>query len=98
AGRRSAAAVLRNPRSTRHEEEAVHLGIVGLAEIADGRGHRPGNLARARPEEADPASARRAVEERAGRASVRAAGVHGKAGGAVGSTRAICSTGTFDEN
>ena len=40
----------------------------------------PENLARARSEEADPAAARRAAQERAGRASVRAAGVHGAQG------------------
>ena len=66
-----------------HEEEAVHVRIAGLAQAADGRGHRPGNLARARPEEADPAAARRADQKRAGRAPVRAARVHGEERGAL---------------
>ncbi len=76
-------AVLRNPRRAGHEEKALDLGIARLAETADGRGHRPGNPARARSEEAHPAAARRAHQERAGRAPVRAAGVHGAKRGAV---------------
>ena len=74
-----AEAVLRDPRRSRREEEAVDLGTARLAQAPDGRGHRPGNPARARSEEAHPAAARRAAQERAGRASVRAAGVHGTA-------------------
>jgi MoxR-like ATPase len=46
-----------------------------------------GNSARARPEKADPAVARRAHQERAGRAPVRAVGVHGAAGGAMSRLR-----------
>ena len=83
AGERGAETVLRNPRRAGHEEEAVDLGTAGLAEIADGRGHRPGDFARARSQEADPAAARRADQERAGRASVRAAGLYGAARGAL---------------
>ena len=85
-GQRGAQAVLRDPRSPRHEEEAVDLGIARLAQALDGRGHRTGDLARARSQEADPASARRAAQERTGRAPVRAAGVHGAARGAVANT------------
>ena len=43
----------------------------------------PDTLARARPQEADPAAARRAHQERAGRAPVRAPRLHGAARGAV---------------
>ncbi len=62
------------------EEEAVDLGTAGLAQAAAQRGHHAGNAAGARPAQADPAAAWRAVEERAGRASVRAAGVFESAG------------------
>src|SRR5207249_2570271 len=74
-------AFLRGARRAGAEEEAIHLRVARLAQAADGRRHRPGDLARARPEKADPAAARRAVEERAGRAPVRAAGVYGAARG-----------------
>ena len=67
--------LLRGPRSARPEEEAVDLGAARLAEAAAQRGHDAGNAQGARPAQADPAAARRAAEERAGRASVRAAGV-----------------------
>ena len=65
-----AQAVLRDPRSARHQEEAVDLGIARLAQAVDGRGHRPGDFTPARSQEADPAAARRALEERAGRAFI----------------------------
>ncbi len=76
-------AVLRDPRRARHEEEAVDFGIARLAQTADGRGHRPGAVARARSQEADPAFAWRADQERAGCAPIRTAGVYGTAGGAL---------------
>ncbi len=60
-GQRGAQTVLRDPRRARHEEEAVDLGTAGLAETLDGRGHRPGDFARTRSQEADPAAARRAA-------------------------------------
>ncbi len=44
-----------------------------------GRGHRRRSAARARPDQAHPAAARRASEERAGRAPVRAPGLPGAA-------------------
>jgi hypothetical protein len=50
-------------------------GTAGLAQAALERGHDAGNAQGARPAKADPATARRAIEERAGRALVRAAGV-----------------------
>src|SRR5262249_25255904 len=81
-------AVLRNPRGAGDEEEAFDLGAARLAQASLGRGYRPRNLARARPEEAHSAAARRAAQERAGRAPVRAAGVLGAARGAnVGTVR-----------
>src|SRR6266487_3005966 len=46
-GERSAKTVLRNPRCAGHEEEAVDVRAARLAQAADGRGHRPGNVARA---------------------------------------------------
>src|SRR5262249_56334413 len=77
AGVGGAQAVLRDPRSAGNEEEALDLGAARLAQASAGRGYRPRNLARARPEEAHSAAARRAAQERAGRAPVRAAGVLG---------------------
>src|SRR6202035_5094239 len=74
-GRRSLADLLRGPRGAGPEEEALDLGAVGLAETAAQRGHDAGNAQGTRSAQADPAAARRAVEERAGRAPVRAAGV-----------------------
>ena len=65
------------------QEEALDVGAARLAQAPDGRGHRAGNAARTRPEEAHPAAARRAAQERAGRASVRAAGIHVAARGPV---------------
>ena len=75
--------LLRGARRAGHEEEAVDLGAARLAQAAAGRGHHARDPARARSQEADPAAARRAAQERAGRAPVRAAGVHGAAGADV---------------
>ena len=72
--------VLRDARGAGPEEEALDLRAARLAQAAAGRGHPARGAARARPRKADPAAARRAAQERAGRASVRAAGVHGAAG------------------
>jgi hypothetical protein len=43
-GGRGAQAVLRDPRRAGDEEEALDLRASGLAQAADGRRHRPGNL------------------------------------------------------
>src|SRR4029077_17518121 len=53
------------------------LRAARLAQAAHGRGHLAGDAARARPEEAHSAAPWRADQERAGRAPVRTAGVHG---------------------
>ena len=79
-GARRADAVLRNPRGAGPEEEAVDLGGARLDPAAGRRRHRPGGSAR-RPEERAAEAAWRAAEERAGRASVRAPGLHGAAAG-----------------
>ena len=42
---RGAGGVLRDPRRSWPEEEAVDLGAAGLAQAADGRGHRAGGAA-----------------------------------------------------
>ena len=59
------------------------------------RGHLARDAARERPEEADPAAARRAPQERAGRAPVRAPGLHrptaGRAGLSPSSARGYAS-------
>src|SRR5205085_3994860 len=70
--------------------EALDLGIARLGQAADGRGYRARHLARARSEEADPAAARRADQERAGRAPVRAAGLHVAARGALTQSARRC--------
>ena len=75
AGGRGAADLLRGPGSAGPEEEAFDIGASGLAQAAAERGHHAGNAEGARSAQADPAAARRAPEERAGRASVRAAGI-----------------------
>ena len=62
-------------RDTGTEEEALHLGAARLDQAVGGRGHRPGRAARRRPEKDHSGPARRAAEERAGRAPVRAARV-----------------------
>ncbi len=77
AARRGARGVLQPARSARTEEEAVDLRAPRLAEAAARRGHPAGGAAQQRQEGADPAAARRAAQERAGRASVRARRLHG---------------------
>src|SRR5262249_5046987 len=67
----------RDPRGAGTEEEALDLRAARLAQADHGRGHRPRDLARARPEEAHSPAARRAAQERAGRAPVRAPRLHG---------------------
>ena len=69
-GRGSLEAVLRNPRRPGHEEEAVDVRASRLAQAADGRRHRPGNVARARPQKTYSATAWCPDQERAGRALV----------------------------
>ena len=54
-------AVLLGARDARPEEEADHVRTAGLAEAAAQRGHLARDLARARPQEADPAASRRAA-------------------------------------
>jgi MoxR-like ATPase len=63
----------------RDEEEAVHVGIARLAEALDGRGRVGRDAAGTRSKEAHSAAARRADQKRAGRAPVRAAGLHDEA-------------------
>src|SRR5256884_5827751 len=82
-GIRGAQAVLRNPRGSGDEEEAVDLGASRLAQALAGRGYRPRDVARARSEEAHSAAAWRAPKERAGRAPVRAARLSRTSGGAM---------------
>ena len=65
------------------QEEALDLRASRLAEAPAVGGYRPRAAARARPPQAHPAAARRAPEERAGRAPVREARLHGKAGRAA---------------
>ena len=74
---RGAERVLPDPRGAGPEEEAGHLGAAGLAEAADGRGHAARGAAQQGHPPDHPAAVRRAAEERAGRASVRAPGVPG---------------------
>jgi len=58
------------------EEEALHLGAARLAEAAARRGHSRRGAALQGPQDHHPAAARRAAQERAGRASVRAPRIH----------------------
>ena len=58
------------------EEKAVDLRAARLAEAAGGRGHSARSAAQPGPAQDRAAAARRAPQERAGRAPVRAAGVH----------------------
>ncbi len=73
AGRGGDARVLLAARDAGPEEEADDVGVARLAEAPAQRGRLLPNPARARGEETDPALARRAPEERAGRAPVREA-------------------------
>ena len=82
AAARGAEYLLRYPRRARHEEEAVHVGAAGLDQAARVGGYRPRAAERARPAQAHPAAGRRAHQERAGCAVVRAAGVYAPAEGA----------------
>jgi len=59
------------------EEEAVDVRTARLAQAADGRRHRSRRAAGYRQQKVAAASVRRAVEERAGRPSVRAHRLHG---------------------
>ena len=79
------AIVLRAARDAGTEEETDHFGAARLAQASAQRGHFARDAARARREETDPAAARRAAEERAGRPSVREAGIS-KPPGAIGAT------------
>ena len=88
-GRRGHAVVLRASRDAGIEEEADHLGALGLAEAPAQRGRLARHVARARRQEADPSPARRAHQERAGRASVREARVPEPAGAVGGGSRAL---------
>ena len=72
-----AGGLLQPARGARPQEEAVDLGAARLAQAAAGRGHPAGGAEEQRQEGADPAAARRAAQERAGRAPVRARRVHG---------------------
>src|SRR5205823_4601618 len=76
AAARGDGSVLRGARSPRAEEEALDLRAPRLAEAAPRRGHPSGSAALEGPQDHHPAAARRAPEERAGRASFRASGVH----------------------
>ena len=74
---RGAGGVLQPARGAGTEEEAVDLGAARLAQAAARRGHPARGPEEQRPEGADSAAARRAAQERAGRAPVRARRVHG---------------------
>src|SRR6185369_3167395 len=76
AAARGDGSVLRGARGARAEEEAFDLRAPRLAEAAPRRGHPCGSAAFEGPQDHHPAAARRAAEERAGRASLRAPGVH----------------------
>ncbi|MFK4722449.1 MoxR-like ATPase [Bradyrhizobium niftali] len=91
-GGRSAAHLLRGARGAGPEEEALDLRAARLAEAAAQRGHERRAAPRTRPAQADPAAARRAAQERAGRAFVRAAGVlepTGSVGGVANHTPGV---------
>src|SRR5271169_5984415 len=72
---RGARHVLQYSRDAGIEKEADHVRVAGLDQAAGGRGHTARGVARRRCEEADSAAARRAAQERAGRAPVRTAAV-----------------------
>src|SRR5690606_39064627 len=79
--------ILPDPRAARPEEEALDLRAARLAEAAGGRGHPARGVALAGQQERDPAAARRAAEERAGRAPVRAPDLHGAPQSLTGASR-----------
>ena len=72
--------VLRPARRAGAEEEAVDVRAARLAEAAARRGHSARGAAQQRQEGVHSAAARRAAQERAGRAPVRARRVHGARG------------------
>src|SRR2546425_8220150 len=76
AAARGDGSLLRGARSPGPEEEALHLRAARLAEAAARRGHPAGRAALEGPQDDHSAPARRAAQERAGRASVRAPGFH----------------------
>ena len=73
-------------RGARAEEEALDLGASRLAEAAARRRHPARGAALQGPQDDHPAAARRAAQERAGRAPLRAARVHDSCQGAAGCT------------
>ena len=80
AARGGARGVLRPARGAGPQEEAVDVRAARLAEAPARRGHSARGAAQQRQEDGHSAAARRAAQERAGRASVRARGVHGACG------------------
>src|SRR5262249_2726672 len=66
----------RGARGAGAEKEALHLRAARLAEAAARRGHPGRGAALEGPQDHHPAAARRAPQERAGRAPVRAPRVH----------------------
>src|SRR5712691_10787099 len=76
AASRSARSVLRGARSARPQKEALDLGAARLAEASARRGHPARRPAGQGPQDHHPALARRAAQERTGRAPVRAPHLH----------------------
>ncbi len=76
--------LLRDPRRAGPEEEAVDVGAARLAEAAAQRGRAARDAARDRQPQAHPPARRRAHQERAGHAPVRAHRLHGAPPGGVG--------------
>ncbi len=70
------ACILRGARHAGAEEETLHLGAARLDQAAGGRGHRSRGAAQQRQPQGHPAAAWSVAQERAGRAPVRATGVH----------------------
>ena len=68
--------LFRGARGAGAEEEALDLGAARLAEAASRRRHPPRGTALEGSQDDHPAAARRTAQERAGRASFRAARVH----------------------
>ena len=69
--------------------------LLGLAETAGGGGYFAGSAAQSGPAQNHSAAARRVAEKRAGRAFVRAPGVHDRAKNSGGVCAAVCSTRDF---
>ena len=74
---RGAEHLLSDSRRARSEEEAIDQRTARLAEAPDERRRAARGAAREGPDQADPAAARRAAQERAGRALVRTTGIFG---------------------